>query len=366
MTLDALPALGWNDRFASLLAAEAPGLAAGRILSEERGQYVVASATGEGPASPSGRLRHDSELDPTAAWPAVGDWVALEPFSADQAGTEHRLIQRVLPRRTAVVRQSPGDRRMPTQVLAANVDVVFVVTSVNQEFNVRRLERYMTVAWESGATPIMILSKSDLTEDVESFVLAAEAAAPGVDVIAVSAITGDGLDTLRAHLGPGRTVVFTGSSGVGKSSIVNALAGMPLLDTAGIRLDDARGRHTTTRRQLVRLADGLLIDTPGLRELGVLDGDGLSTAFEDVERIARACRFGDCRHRSEPGCAIRAAIGAGDLDRARFDAYEKLQREADRAAIATNALSRRAERKKWTAIHRSVEQHMRMKYGAER
>ena len=148
--------------------------------------------------------------------------------------------------------------------------------------------------------------------------------------------------------------------------MVNAQAGEPLLDTGGIRLDDARGRHTTTRRQLVRLADGLLIDTPGLRELGILDGEGLSTAFDDVERTASACRFSDCEHRSEPGCAVRAAIASGQLDRARFAAYEKLQREAERAAIATNGLSRRAERKKWSAIQRGVEQHMRMKYGVER
>ena len=171
---------------------------------------------------------------------------------------------------------------------------------------------------------------------------------------------------MRGHLGFGRTVVFTGSSGVGKSSIVNALAGEPLLDTGGIRLDDARGRHTTTRRQLVRLVDGLLIDTPGLRELGVLDGEGLATAFDDVERIASACRFSDCRHQSEPGCAVRAAIADGTLDRARFDAYGKLQREAQRAALATDALGRRAERRKWTVITREAEQHMRLKYGTDR
>ena len=161
-------------------------------------------------------------------------------------------------------------------------------------------------------------------------------------------------------------MVFTGSSGVGKSSIVNALAGEPLLDTGGIRLDDARGHHTTTRRQLIRLAEGLLIDTPGLRELGVLDGDGVATAFDDVERVASGCRFADCRHRSEPGCAVRSAIASGDLDRGRYVAYEKLQREAERAAIATNALGRRAERKKWSAIQRSVNEHMRLKYGADR
>jgi ribosome biogenesis GTPase len=365
---EALHALGWDERVATTLATEAPGLAPGRILAEERGAYLVVSADGEGPASPSGRLRHDGELDPTAAWPAVGDWVAMDPIDANGSAnaTDHRLIQRVLSRRTAVIRRSPGDRRLPSQVLAANVDVVFVVTSVNAEFNVRRLERYLTVAWESGATPVVLLSKADLEEDLGGFLLAAAAAAPGVEVITVSAISGEGIEAVRAHLGAGRTVVFTGSSGVGKSSIVNALAGAPLLDTGGIREDDARGRHTTTRRQLVRLADGLLIDTPGLRALGVLDGDGVATAFDDVERIASSCRFNDCSHRSEPGCAIRAAIAGGDLDRARFAAYEKLQREADRAAIATNALGRRAERKKWSAIQRSVEQHMRLKYGAER
>ncbi|MEO5704918.1 MAG: ribosome small subunit-dependent GTPase A [Candidatus Limnocylindrales bacterium] len=368
---EALPALGWDDRLAALLASEAPGLVPGRILSEERGQYLVVSEAGEGPASTSGRLRHDTQLDPTAAWPAVGDWVAMDPLRGDDAdgaeyGTGLRLIQRVLTRRTAMIRRSPGDRRMPSQVLATNIDVVFVVTSVNEEFSVRRLERYVTVAWESGASPIILLSKSDLAEDLGAFRLQAESTAPGVEVIAVSAVTGEGVEAVRGHLGFGRTVVFTGSSGVGKSSIVNALAGEALLDTGGIRLDDARGRHTTTRRQLVRLADGLLIDTPGLRELGVLDGDGLATAFDDVEQTAANCRFSDCGHQSEPGCAIRAAIASGDLDRHRFDAYEKLQREAARAALAMDALGRRAERRKWSVITKSVDEHMRLKYGSDR
>ena len=374
MTEDGLLELGWDDRFATLLASEAGGLVPGRILGEERGQYVVATASGEGPASPSGRLRHDTQVDPTAAWPSVGDWVALDPVAdggnesdgANGSSSAHRLIQQVLPRRTAVIRRSPGDRRMPSQVLAANVDVVFVVTSVNAEFNVRRLERYLTVAWESGAVPVVLLSKADLAEDIESFRLIAESTAPGVEIIPVSIVSGDGVEAVRAHLGTGRTVVFTGSSGVGKSSIVNALAGTDLLDTGGIRLDDARGRHTTTRRQLIRLAGAVLIDTPGLRELGILDGEGLSTAFDDVERAAAECRFNDCQHRSEPGCGVRAALAAGTLSRDRVEAYGKLQREAERAALATDALARRAERKKWTAIHRSVGEHMKMKYGADR
>jgi ribosome biogenesis GTPase len=380
---EVLRGLGWDARLASLLAAEGASFVPGRILAEERGLYSVASADGEHPASPSGRLRHDSELDPTAAWPAVGDWVALEALASGSNGAtfatdpgrgtdttggtgQHRLVQRVLPRRTAVVRRAPGDRERPSQVLAANVDVVFIVTSVNAEFNVRRLERYMIVAWESGARPVVLLSKADLATDLEDLRIQVEVAAPGVDVIGVSAVTGQGLDEVRAHLGEGRTVVFTGSSGVGKSSIVNALAGAPLLDTGGIREDDARGRHTTTRRQLVRLADGLLIDTPGLRELGVLDGEGLSNAFEDVEALAAACRFSDCSHRSEPGCAIRAAIADGSLRADRLAAYQKLEREAYRSVLASDALARRAERRKWSAISKSVDVHMRLKYGADR
>jgi ribosome biogenesis GTPase / thiamine phosphate phosphatase len=364
--LEALQALGWDERFATLLASEGPGLAAGRILTEERGHYLVASGIGEGPVSVSGRLRHDAELDPTATWPAVGDWVALDPVPASAGPAEHRLIQRVLPRRTAVIRRAPGDRRVPSQVLAANVDTVFVVSSMNADFNVRRLERYMTVAWESGAWPVVLLSKSDLATNSDGFIADATATAPGVDIVPVSAVTGEGLDQVRAHLGPGKTVVFIGSSGVGKSSIVNALAGAPLLATAAIREDDARGRHTTTRRQLVRLGGALLIDTPGLRELGVMDGDGVAAAFDDVERAAATCRFSDCEHRSEPGCAVRAALADGTLDRGRLEAWRKLEREAERAALATNALGRRAERKKWSAIQRSVGEHMRLKYGTER
>jgi ribosome biogenesis GTPase / thiamine phosphate phosphatase len=356
-----LAALGWDARLEAALAAEAAGLVPARVLTEERGLYLVAGAAGEGPASPSGRLRHDAELDPTAAWPAVGDWVALEPGDG-----EHRLIQRVLPRRSAVVRRSPTDRRLPAQVLAANVDVVFVVTSMNADFNLRRLERYLAVAWDSGGTPVVLLSKADLADDVAGYRLATEATAPGVEVIPVSIVTGEGLAAVRGQLGRGRTVVFTGSSGVGKSSIVNALAGEHLLETAAIRDDDARGRHTTTRRQLIRLADGLLIDTPGLRELGVLDAEGVSTAFDDVEGVAAECRFNDCQHRSEPGCAVRAALHDGSLAAERFDAYTKLQREARRAMIAADALARKAERRRWTAISRSVEQHMRIKYGVER
>jgi ribosome biogenesis GTPase len=365
-----LIALGWDARHAAAWAelpavdqagsSLAPRVQPGRVLAEERGSLSVALATGEAVATLSGRLRHLTEIDPEALYPAVGDWVAV----ATDGGAG--IIHGVLPRRSAIVRRGPVDRSMPTQVLASNVDVAFLVTSLNADFNLRRLERYVAVAWDSGATPVVLLSKADLAADAEGMRLAAEASAPGVDVIAVSAVTGQGIDAVRAHLGLGRTVVFLGSSGVGKSSLVNALAGEAILATASIREDDARGRHTTTRRQLVRLRDGLVIDTPGLRELALADGDGLADAFGDVETIASGCRFNDCRHQSEPGCAVRAALADGSLDRERFGAYRKLEREAHRAELATNAVARKAERRRWTAMIKGVERHMELKYGAER
>lgn len=360
--MGSLEGLGWDDRLAGLHAAMAPDLTPGRVLAEERGRYLVATAGGELPGSPSGKLRYAVDGDASVEWPTVGDWVGLELSTA--AG--EALVHAVLPRRTAVVRRAPSDRGSPTQVLAANVDTVFIVTSMNGEMNPRRLERYLAVAWDSGASPVILLSKADLATDPDGTRAEVAAIGRGVDVVPVSIVTGEGLETLRGHLAPGRTVVFVGSSGVGKSSLVNALAGAPLLATAGIREDDARGRHTTTRRQLLRLAEGLVIDTPGLRELGVLDEDGVAAAFDDVEAFAAGCRFGDCSHHSEPGCAVRAAVAGGDLPRERLEGYRKLRREARRATIASDAVARRAERKRWTAICRSVDVHMKAKYGRER
>lgn len=354
--------LGWSSATAAGWAAlPEPDLRPGRVTTEERGVVHVATATGPVVATLAGRLRHASELDGDVLLPAVGDWVGLT-----DAGPGTALVQAVLPRASAIVRRGPADRSLPTQVLAANVDVAFVVTSLNAEFNLRRLERYVAVAWESGARPVILLSKADLAADVAGKRLAAEASAPGVEVIAVSAVTGDGIDGVRAHFGPGRTVVFIGSSGVGKSSLINALAGSVLLATASIRENDARGRHTTTRRELVRLVDGLVIDTPGLRELGLADGDGLADTFDEIGTIARGCRFSDCRHAGEPGCAVRAALADGTLDSDRFAAFRKLEREAHRAELAGNAVARKAERKKWTAMIRGVERNLELKYGVDR
>jgi ribosome biogenesis GTPase len=370
-TSPALAALGWDPRLDAAFASwAASGARPARVVTEERGLVRVATGHGEIAATLAGRLRHAAELDPAVDLPAVGDWVALsgaDPgLDGDRGPRKDGVVQAVLPRTSAIVRRAPSDHTRPTQVLAANVDVAFLVTSLNRDFNLRRLERYLAVAWESGARPVVLLSKSDLASDVAGMRLAAEATAPGTDVVPVSAVTGHGIDHLRQHLAPGRTVVFLGSSGVGKSSLVNALAGEPLLATAAIREDDARGRHTTTRRQLLRLGDALVIDTPGLRELALADTEGLAEAFDDLEQLAADCRFSDCRHAAEPGCAVRAALGDGRLSPDRLAAFRKLEREARRAELAGNAVARRAERRRWSAVMKDVERHMDLKYGFER
>jgi len=354
--------LGWSTAHAGAWGEHGgPLLRPGRVVAEARGSMTVATDAGDVSATLAGRVRHAIELDPSVLYPAVGDWVAVSDPLGGGA-----VVHAVLPRSSAIVRRGPVDRSQPTQVLAANVDVAFVVMSLNADFNLRRLERYVAVAWESGAVPVILLSKADLADDVAGRTLAAQAAAPGVDVLAVSAVTGLGLSDVRSHLGVGRTVVFIGSSGVGKSSLVNALAGEAILTVAAIREDDARGRHTTTQRLLLRLHDGLVIDTPGLRELALNDGDGLTETFGEIDAIARGCRFGDCRHETEPGCAIRAALADGSLDVDRLAAFRKLEREARRAELAGDAVARKAERRKWTAMIKGVERSMAIKYGRER
>lgn len=355
-----LAALGWGDSFAAAFEPHAAhGREPGRVVAEDRGLYVVATTGGEIRAAVTGRLRFEAGGNPTA-FPAVGDWVALDV--REDGGT----IQAVLPRRSAFSRLAPGDETY-TQVLGANIEVVFIVTSLNGDFNVRRLERYLSAVWESGARPIVVLSKADLAQDLEGCRLAAEASAPGVPILVVSAVDGTGLDDVRALMAPGRTVAVVGSSGVGKSTLINALAGQALQAVSEVRLDDARGRHTTSRRQLLHLGDaGLILDSPGMREFALLDDVGLATSFADVDAAAATCRFSDCAHRSEPGCGVRAAIATGALAVERFEAFAKLERQAAAAVRRVDALARIEERRKWKAIHKSVREHMKQHYGEAR
>lgn len=270
------------------------------------------------------RLKTKEYFVNTQDFPTAGDFVMIQYIENGDS-----LIHATLPRRTFFSRREPGP--IPRdQAVAANFDYVFIMQSLNLDFNPKRLERYLTLAWQSGATPVLLLTKADLVEDYWDYLTQVERVAVGVNVHVVSAHTGYGLQRLNAYLQPGKTVVFLGSSGVGKSSLVNALAGEEIMTVSAIRDSDSKGRHTTTHRQLIRLSTGvMIIDTPGMRELGMWDvSEGLSDAFSDVERFLGQCRFSDCRHEREPGCAIKAAIDRGELALERWESYRNLKAEA--------------------------------------
>jgi ribosome biogenesis GTPase len=333
--------LGFDDGFAAALEPH-DNCIPGRVSAQHRGEYDVLTEAGELRARVSGRLRH--EAGSGADLPAVGDWVALR----DQA------IQAVLPRRSAFLRKV-NLGAAEAQVLAANLDAIFVVTGLDADFSPRRLERYLTLAWESGATPVVVLTKADLCDDPYGRLLEAEQVALGVPVHLVSNLTGEGVDELAPYLGPAQTVALLGSSGVGKSSLANRLLGEETQATKALA-GDGTGRHTTTARQLFRLPAGaLLVDTPGLREVQLWDaGDGIQEAFGDVDELAADCRFNDCAHQREPGCAVQQAIDEGRLPRERLQSYRLLQRELRRLALKQDARLRAEERKKRVAFAKSL------------
>lgn len=339
---------GWSPALQDAFAPHAAeGLIPGRVVVQQRGLYVLATDEGELAAGISGRLAHEAER---GGYPAAGDWVAVAARPAEHAGTIHQ----VLPRRTAFIRRAAGPK-LDEQVVAANVDVAFLTASLNADLNARRVERYLAVAWQSGARPVVVLTKADLCDRPAALIAEMEAVAFGAPVLAVSALAGEGLDAVRAQLSPGETAVMVGSSGVGKSTLVNALAGVELMATQGIREDDAHGRHTTTHRELVRLPGGaLLLDTPGMRELGLWDADeGVSTTFEDIEALAGSCRFHDCLHETEPGCAVRAALEDGSLDPDRWRNWGKLQREMAHLRRQDDPVEREAHRRHWVQINKA-------------
>jgi ribosome biogenesis GTPase len=277
----------------------------------------------------------------------VGDWVGITP---DGAGTT--VIHTVMPR-TGKFSRNVADKGTEEQVLAANIDLALIVSGLDRDFNLRRIERYLAVAYAGGAVPVLVLTKADLCEDIEGRRRAAADIAPGVAVEVVSNLTGEGIDSVRSHLGRGITAVVLGSSGVGKSSLINHLVGGNQQVTGEVRRD-GKGRHVTTHRELLRIPGGaLIIDTPGIRQLKLWTADeGLPSTFEDVEELAGECKFSDCRHESEPGCAIRRAIASGELSSARFNSYLKLMRELRSLEVRKDARARSEERKKWRKIHR--------------
>jgi ribosome biogenesis GTPase len=347
--LPALEPLGWDLDWASAFEQlQEDDLIPARVAAQHRGVYTLWSEHGEVRARAAGRLFHESEVGDTVV-PAVGDWVAVAPPAT---------ITCVLPRRSAFVRKRAG-LGSTEQVLAANVDAAFLLAGLDDDFSLRRLERYMTTAWDSGAEPVVVLTKTDICPDVTDAVLAVESVAIGVPVHPVSNVTGEGLEALDVHMRPGRTVVLLGSSGVGKSTLLNRLAGTELMRTAQLA-DDGTGRHTTTHRELVLLPSGaLVIDTPGLRELQFWEGD-LSAAFEDIDALAADCRFRDCAHAHEPDCAVLAAVDDGRLELDRLRSWRKFQRELESIAARSDRRLRIARKKRWKQIAQVARQRPRL------
>ena len=365
-----LATLGWTDHPDRASAVANGGRRPARVIAVHKETSIVRGADGhDRPAIVSGRFRYDALA--ASDYPAVGDWVALEPTRPEAGADDPAIIAAVLPRESSFVRSAADSSRRTAghladeQVIAANVDVAFIVAGLDNDFNLRRLERYLAVAWASSVRPVVVLNKADIADDLEGRLVAVGSIAPGVPVVVLSALTGDHVADLGEHLHVGRTAVVLGSSGVGKSTLVNALLGEERQATAAVRDDDSRGRHTTTHRELFVLPGGaLLIDTPGIRSLELAGADeGVDTAFDDINALADACRFRDCRHEGEPGCAVRGALDDGSLTIDRLESHRKLERELAFAERKGDPRAQAEERKRWKAIHKSVGKHMDAKYG---
>lgn len=352
-----LHALGFDPFFEQQLSTSNHGaIVVARIAAEHRGSFEVWSPMGSGRAQLAGRLRLDLEYDS----PGVGDWVVVDSAPSPDRSA---IIERVLERRTVFTRGSSG-RGARVQVVAANIDFVFVVCGLDADFNMRRIERYIARVWASGAQPAVILNKADICSSFEKRVAEVERHAIGVPIHVVSALRSEGIEAVRGCIRPGMTVAFAGSSGAGKSTLVNALVGEERMRTGAVRESDGRGCHVTTHRQLVLLpSGGLVLDTPGMRELALLDEDGLDAVFADIAALARSCRFRDCRHELEPGCAVTEAVESGALDAERLEHYRKLEREAQANELRHDEHRRRQAERVWGRLSDEVAQLRKWKGG---
>ena len=344
--MSSLECLGWNDFFQEQLADQA-ALRRARVVQEQRGLYALAGDV-DGWAEVSGRFRHEARA--AADFPAVGDWVGV----AEPPGANRAIVHRRLERRSVLSRKAAG-RVQEEQVVAANVDTVFLVNALRPAISANRIERYLTMVWEGGARPVVVLSKADLVADPAAEAVALRRRLPLVDVVVVSALAAGGVDALTPYLEPARTVALLGSSGTGKSTLINRLLGIDRLGVGAVRDLDGKGRHTTTSRQLVEMAGGaLLIDTPGMRELQPwADESAVDRTFEEVVDVARRCRFADCAHRTEPGCAVLDAVAAGALDASRLEHYRRLLREAAFEERKRDSGAAAEHKRRWKQIHQA-------------
>ncbi len=345
-----LHTLGWSQFFESQFHAwREQGYVSARVSEEHRARYAVIGEFGTLPAEVSGRFRHLVETP--AGFPAVGDWVAVSPT----AEMDRCIIHGLLKRKSGFSRKAASSGGMPEsggrtdeQMLAANVDTVFLVSGLDGDFNSKRIERHLAAAWDSGAAPVILLNKADICDNVEEYLEEINSVAFGVPVLVISAQENRGLEALEPYLNSAQTTVFLGSSGVGKSTIINRLLGEDRIKTQAVREYDSRGRHTTTHRQMLFLpGGGIVIDTPGMRELQIWDDGGLSKAFADVEELIGDCRFNDCRHETEPGCAVREAIRDGRLSEDRYLRYMKLQKENRFLAMRKDQAAQRRAVREW-------------------
>lgn len=353
-TLKTIKNYGWNESLETKWQDQSSNeklqaCVIGRVLLEHKHMYRVVTDEGEWLASLSGSFQHQAHE--RRDYPAVGDWVAVEKMPGEEKG----IIRNILPRTSIFSRKVAGGTTVE-QIVAVNVDIVFLVMSLNMDFNLRRLERYLVAAWDSGANPVIVLTKKDVCDDPHSYVDQAESVAFGVPIHVVSSVTGEGIDELQDLLKDGKTAALLGSSGVGKSSLTNALCGENVMAVQDIREDDDKGRHTTTHRELFRMpGGGLLIDTPGMREFQMWDNsESLDTGFKDVEQFARTCRFTDCQHNGQPGCGVQEALNNGSLTQERYASYEKLKRELAYMERKADAAAQKAERGKWKQITKDM------------